>query len=89
MKKLMIVAAAAMGLAAFGDIESSNVVGYQQKETVTGFNFVIPTFDVVGGGKVNIQDIKIEGATDWADNIQILDEGGAGIAQYIYATAEQ
>ena len=50
---------------------------------------MIPTFTAVDGGVVNIQDIKITGATDWADNIQILDEGGATIAAYLYATAEQ
>jgi hypothetical protein len=64
-------------------------VGYQQKDTVTGFNFVIPTFAAVNGGAVHIQDIKIAGATDWADNIQVLDEGGATIAQYYYATADE
>ena len=63
------------------------IVGYQQKDTVTGFNFVIPTFTAVDGGAVNIQDIKIEGATDWGDNIQVLDEGGATTALYVYATA--
>ena len=56
---------------------------------MTGFNFVIPSFAAVDGGAVHIQDIKISGATDWADNIQILDEGGATIAAYIYATAEE
>lgn len=65
------------------------VVGYQQKDTVTGFNFVIPTFTAVDGGVINIQDIKIANATDWADNIQILDEGGATAALYVYATAEE
>ena len=67
----------------------SFIVGYQQKETVTGFNFVIPTFTAVDGGAVHIQDIKIAGATDWGDNIQILDEGGATIAAYVYASAEE
>ena len=50
---------------------------------------MIPTFANVGGSSVNIQDIKITGATDWNDSIQVLDEGGATIAQYFYATAEQ
>ena len=50
---------------------------------------MIPTFTAVGGGTVNIQDIKIANATDWGDNIQILDEGGSTIAQYYYASAEQ
>ena len=64
-------------------------MGYQQKDTVTGFNFVIPTFKAVNGGSVHIQDIKIANATDWADNIQVLDEGGATVAAYLYATKEQ
>ena len=50
---------------------------------------MIPTFAAVGDGGVNIQDIKISNATDWNDNIQILDEGGAGVAVYVYATAAQ
>ena len=50
---------------------------------------MIPTFTAVDGGAVNIQDIKIDGATDWADNIQILDEGGAGVAAYYYVSAAQ
>ena len=56
---------------------------------MTGFNFVIPTFANVGGGAINIQDIKIANATDWNDTIQILDEGGATVATYMYATKEQ
>ena len=90
MKKLMFVATAALCAAVgFGDITSQNVVGYQTKETVSGFNFVIPSFVPVSGGKVNIQNIKISNATDWSDNIQILDEGGATIETYFYASAEQ
>ena len=65
------------------------IVGYQQKDTVSGFNFVIPTFKAVNGGAIHIQDIKIANATDWNDNIQVLDEGGAGVAVYVYATAAQ
>ena len=67
----------------------SFIVGYQQKDTVSGFNFVIPTFKAINGGAIHIQDIKIANATDWADNIQVLDEGGATVAAYFYATAEQ
>ena len=50
---------------------------------------MIPTFADVGGGSVNIQDIKITGATDWNDSIQVLDEGGATSALYFYATADE
>ena len=70
-------------------VESANVVGYQQKDTVTGFNFVIPTFKAVNGGSIHIQDIKIANATDWGDNIQVLDEGGATVTSYYYASAAQ
>ena len=55
---------------------------YQTKDTVTGFNFVIPTFKAVNGGAIHIQDIKIANAADWTDNIQVLDEDGAGVAAY-------
>ena len=90
MKKTMMAVAALSAAVAFAsDIVSSDVVGYQQKDTVVGFNFVIPTFKAVNGGAVHIQDIKIANATDWNDNIQVLDEGGAGVAVYVYATKEQ
>jgi hypothetical protein len=90
MKKLMIAASAALcATASLLAVESANIVGYQTKDTVTGFNFVIPTFKAVNGGSIHIQDIKIANATDWTDNIQVLDEGGAGIAQYYYATAAE
>ena len=89
MKKLMIVAVASMAAVGAFAVESANVVGYQQKDTVTGFNFVIPTFKAVNGGSIHIQDIKIANATDWTDNIQVLDEGGAGVAMYVYVSAAQ
>ena len=54
-KKVLAVTAAVVGTSAMA-IESS-VVGYQTKDTVTGFNFVIPTFKAVNGGSVHIQDI--------------------------------
>ena len=89
MKKLMIVAVASIAAVGAFAVESANIVGYQTKDTVTGFNFVIPTFKAVSGGSIHIQDIKIANATDWGDNIQVLDEGGATIAAYMYATAAE
>ena len=65
------------------------IVGYQQKDTVSGFNCVIPTFKAVNSGLIHIQDIKIANATDWSDSIQVLDEGGATIQQYFYASAAE
>ena len=90
-KKILAATAAVIGTVAMAadGIVSSSVVGYQQKETVTGFNFVIPTFAAINGAGIHIQDIKIANATDWTDNIQILDEGGAGVAAYYYVSAEQ
>ena len=91
MKKLMFTAALAACGAAFA-IESANVVGYQTKTTVPGFNFLAPTFTPINGtGNVNIQDIKLDSTTaeSWSDNLQILDEGGATVSTYGYATAEE
>ncbi len=68
-------------------MESDNIVGYQTKASVAGFNFVTPTFDAVDGtGAVALQDIAISGEnlTDSVDNLQILDEGGATTATYFY-----
>ena len=87
----MFTAALAACGAAFA-IESANVVGYQTKTTVPGFNFLAPTFTPINGtGNVNIQDIKLDSTTaeSWSDNLQILDEGGATVSTYGYATAEE
>lgn len=91
MKKLMFAVAALAAGVACAEITSANVVGYQTKDTVEGFNFMAPTFQPVGGGEVHIQDIKLDKSTaeSWADNIQVLDEGGATVATYYYATADE
>lgn len=88
MKKLLFVATASLCATVFGAIESSNVVGYQNKATVGGFNFVTPTFKNVSGGNIDIQDIKLsgDGVVDYGDNIQILDEGGATQTYYNWVT---
>ncbi len=90
MKKLMFSAVALCAAVGFSAVESDNVVGYQTKASASGFNFVAPTFDAVDGtGAIALQDIAISGdnVTDSSDNIQILDEGGATVSQYIYMTA--
>ena len=48
---------------------------------------MIPTFKAVDGGSIHIQDIQIANVTEWNDNIQVLDEGGATVASYYYLTA--
>ena len=91
MKKLVITAAiAALSTASFAEAISSSVVGYQAKETVTGFNFFTPTFKQVGapGQTFNINDIVLDPTTaNYGDNIQILDEGGATVTQYFWMPA--
>ena len=83
----MIAAFAAASVCAFADIESTNIVGYQTTDTVAGFNFYSPQFKAIGSNQIGIQNIKITGgATDWLDNVQILDEGGATVAQYYFAS---
>ena len=72
-----------------GRIPLPSIVGYQNKDTVSGFNFVIPTFTAVGDGAINIQNIKISNGTDWNDSIQVLDEGGSTVATYIYVSKSQ
>ncbi len=71
-------------------IESSTVVGYQTFNTVVGFNFISSTFIPTLGAEMNIQDFKLDAttATSGADNLQILDEGGATSAFYTYLTKE-
>ncbi len=62
-------------------------MGYQKVTLQTGFNFVAPQFIAVGGGDLDLQSVKFNVADDAAtggDNIQILDEGGATVAQYYW-----
>ena len=89
MKKLMIAGVVGLCAAVTFGIESANVVGYQTKTTSSGFNFVAPTFKNVSSSKINIQEISISGdnITEWVDNIQILDEGGATVSQYMWLNA--
>lgn len=92
MKKLMFVAAVAAGMVAFGDaIESANVVGYNTKTSNAGFTFYVPQFKDVGSNSgVNIQNIKLgDGATSWADNLQIMDDDSVAQTMYVYATADE
>ena len=66
MKKLMIAAAAALwATVGFGDVESSNVVGYNASTTAADNNFVTIPFAQVGFNTSDIQQIA-------------LDDGGAG-----------
>ncbi len=72
------------------EVVSSNIVGYEKVTLVPGFNFVAPQFTAVGGGDLDLQSIKLDVPDDevsGADNIQILDDGGATVAQYYWYPA--
>ena len=73
------------------EVVSSNIVGYQKVTLQPGFNFVAPQFTAVGGGAINLQSIHLDVSDDDAtgtDNIQLLDDGGATIAQYYWLPAD-
>ena len=62
-------------------------MGYQKVTLVPGFNFVAPQFTAVGGGAIDLENIRLDVADDDAsggDNIQILDDGGATVASYYW-----
>ena len=64
-------------------ITMSGKVGDADYETtsVAGFNFVGNTTPV----DIDIQKIKLVGdVNEYGDNIQILDEGGAAVEQYLW-----
>ena len=66
-------------------------MGYQKVTLIPGFNFVAPQFTAVGGGPIDLQSIRLDVADDdatGADNIQVLDDGGATVAQYFWYPAE-
>ena len=57
---------------------------------IGGFNATMQITNFIGNNTpvaIDIQDIKITGATDWNDSIQVLDEGGSTIATYVYVSA--
>ena len=66
-------------------------MGYQKVTLQPGFNFVAPQFTAVGGGAIDLQSIKLDVADEdasGADNIQVLDEGGATLGMYFWNPAD-
>ena len=90
--KKMLAACAALLVAGFvsAEITSSNIVGYTTKTTTSGFNWYAPMFTGVGEDFIDIQDITLSGdSVGWgSENIQVLDEGGATVAMFIYLDGE-
>ena len=72
--------------ASLGVSAASFTVGYQQKGLQTGFTMSSATFVPVGGGDVNIQDIKPNGDSIDEGNvsIQTLDAYGRMVDLYTY-----
>ena len=89
MKKIMFGLAAAIAMVAAADIESSNIVGYQTKNSVAGLNFIAPNFVSVGANTVRLGDIVLSGenTTGFADNVQILDADGNVEVGYMWTAA--
>ena len=90
MKKLMCAVATLVVGVAMAEITSANVVGYVTKTSRAGFNFYAPAFKNCSSTVLNVQDIKLSGdnVTDYTDNIQILDEGGATSHLFVWIPAE-
>ncbi len=66
-------------------------MGYQKVTLDSGFNFVAPQFTAVGGGPISLQSIKLDVSdadATGADNVQILDAGGATIETYYWMPSD-
>jgi hypothetical protein len=66
-----LYACATVGLA---ELSSANVVGYQDIATPAGARLLTPTFENVGGGKYNLQNLVANNADNLGDaTIQVMD----------------
>ena len=83
MKKLMIVAAAALGMTAFADIESVNVVGYTET-ALQGFKMLTPSFKNITAAAYPIDNFVVKGATDGMTTIQVLGSRGQVVGSYYW-----
>ena len=84
MKKVMFAAAVAAGLVAFGDgIESSNTVGYQNRE-IGSFNLTLGTFIKTNGGTGVLGDIKPNAAFISVGTLQTFTSAGKAGPLYVY-----
>ena len=88
MKKLMFAAAIAATLGAFG-IESANTVGYQQQDYRQAFQLGIPTFNMVGGSGMHIQNLIPSGESAGGAggiNIQTLNTLNQTVKMFFWLT---
>ncbi len=81
--------AAALAMVACAEVESSNIVGYQQYEPVVGMNLFSPMFTGTDGKALNIQNIVLKNAQGWGtDCIQFISSGGKLGEKYIWVNAD-
>lgn len=90
MKKLVTVFSAlavAAGIA-YGEVESANVVGYNETEARANLNFYAPMFLDIGLTTIDINSIQLDddgvGMIGWGDVLQIVGPGGNAAAAYMY-----
>ena len=84
MKKVMFAAAVAAGLVAFGDgIESSNTVGYQNRE-IGAFNLTLGTFINANGGSGVLGDLKPNAIFIANGTLQTFTAAGKAGPLYVY-----
>ena len=64
-------------------IESANVVGYQNKASRGGYNYIVPSFRLVSTGTLDIQDIQLDANVGALEaNLQLLADNQASSAFY-------
>ena len=61
MKKAMFGLACAAAMVACADIESANIVGYNNKNTPANYSLALPMFNAVGSSGLSLSDIIPEG----------------------------
>ncbi len=88
MKKLMIATMALVAGFAMADVESSNVVGYQEVATPQGKSMRVATFKAITGN-YKISDIGVTGAAGaGGESVQKVNANGTWGTMYCYLTME-
>lgn len=91
MKKLMIVAAAALcATVSMQAVESANVVGYYDVEAPTGDSMRCPTFKTVGGAGYDLAKIQVTGGFGVGDIVaQTLTSDGLWDGEFYWLTEDE
>ena len=91
MKKLMIVASAALCATVGFSLESANVVGFVQPSLQSNANLAGAPFDMVGAEGMDIQQIKPAGDDLYGGGVtlKLLNANLGDLAEYVYLPAEE